>query len=436
VKSIWREGRELPRFPTLEGNHAADVLVIGGGMAGLLCALLLRRAGVDCLLVEGRRVCGGVTGNTTAKLTIQHGLIYHKIWSSQGERRAADYLRANRKAMEMFETLCQGLDCSFERQDSIVYTRREPEVLRREQAALRQLGVETRWVDVPEIPVRTAGGLCVPDQAMFDPLAFVEGIMPGLDVREGTVVRRVKGCVAETDFGTVRANKIVFCTHFPFVNRKGNYFMKMYQHRSYVLALEGAKLPGGMYVDEDRAGLSFRRAGDLLLLGGGGHRTGTPGGGWEHLRRLAAQWYPDSREVARWAAQDCVTLDGAPYIGRYSPSQPDWYVATGFDKWGMTSSMAAAMAVRDWILGREVSWSGVFDPARPMKLGALAGNLLTSAGHLLTPRLRRCPHMGCALTWNREEHSWDCPCHGSRFEEDGRWLDNPTTRDFNGAPEE
>lgn len=195
-----------------------------------------------------------------------------------------------------------------------------------------------------------------------------------------------------------------------------------------MLALENAKIPAGMYVDEAKTGFSFRGYDKYLLLGGGGHRTGKNGGAWRELREFAKKAYPQAREVARWAAQDCMTLDGIPYIGRYSQGTADCYVATGFNKWGMSSAMAGAMLLADMVTGKKNPYAQVFDPSRSMLCPQLACNLFETLTNFMIPSKRRCPHLGCVLKWNQAEHSWDCPCHGSRFTEGGKLLDNPANR--------
>ena len=223
--------------------------------------------------------------------------------------------------------------------------------------------------------------------------------------------------------------KIIIATHFPIDNKHGAYFAKLYQHRSYVLSLEGAEPLQGMYVDETGTGLSFRKYGNQLLLGGGGHRTGKKGGGWQELERFARKYYPSARITAKWATQDCMSLDGMPYIGLYSRSTPDLYVVTGFSKWGMSSSMVASAILADMVQGKKNPYSGLFSPSRKLYKPQLAANLWESAVGLLTPTVPRCPHLGCALKYNAAEHSWDCPCHGSRFDPHGKLLDNPATDD-------
>ena len=188
----------------------------------------------------------------------------------------------------------------------------------------------------------------------------------------------------------------------------------------------------GMYLDAAENGISLRNYGPWLLLGGGGHRTGKPGGGWEELEAFARRYFPNSRETCRWAAQDCMTLDGVPYIGQYGRHTPGLYVATGFNKWGMTSSMTAAMVLSDLVQGKRNPYAAVFSPARTVLRPQLLANLAEATASLLTVSKPRCPHMGCALKWNPRERTWDCPCHGSRFTEDGELLDNPATGGLQG----
>ena len=176
--------------------------------------------------------------------------------------------------------------------------------------------------------------------------------------------------------------------------------------------------------------MSFRNYGNFLLLGGGGHRTGKQGGNWEELEQFAKEHYPNAEVRCRWATQDCMSLDSVPYIGPYAPRTPDVLVTTGFNKWGMTGAMTAATLLCDRILGKENTDSGVFSPVRSVARPQLLVNMLETTCSLLTPTKPRCPHMGCALKWNPHEHSWDCPCHGSRFTEDGKLLNNPANGDW------
>ena len=415
----------LPTFAPLTGDEKTDVLIIGGGMAGLLCAYMLRQAGVDCLVIEAEGIGSGVTANTTAKITSQHGLVYHKLMKKFDRDTVLGYYRANQEAIEEYSRLAGRIACDFEVKDNVIYSLDAPEKLEEELKALSQLGIPAEFVENLPLPISTCGAVAFRDQAQFHPLKFLAGLVEGLNIRERTRAVKIEKGRVITDRGTIQTEKTIVATHFPILNRRGLYFMKQYQARSYVLALEGAQKVGGMYLDESGSGFSFRNQGDTLILGGGSHRTGKQTGGWEKLSAFAQAHYPGSREIARWAAQDCMTLDAMPYIGRYSPGTPWLYVATGFNKWGMTGSMVSALLLRDLIQGHESPYEKIFDPARGLLWPQLAANAWESTVNLLKFTGPRCPHLGCTLKWNPWEHSWDCPCHGSRFDRDGRLLNSP-----------
>lgn len=436
MHALWTENIAMPHFEPLRGDARADVLVIGGGMAGLLCARLLTDAGVDCALVESDTLCGGVTQNTTAKITAQHGLIYDRLIRAFGAARAGQYLRANLAALERYRKMCSGIDCNFETRDAYVYARSDRRKIDAELRALETLGYPAAFAEKLPLPFPVAGAVRFAQQAQFHPLKFAAAIAQGLRIYEHTPVRAVDGGAARTEHGRIAAERIITATHFPIWNRYGAYFLKLYQHRSYVIALENAPDVHGMYVDEAEKGLSFRNYQNLLLLGGGDHRTGKRGGGWKELQDFALKYYPDAGLHCQWATQDCMSLDGAPYIGPYSRRTPQLFVATGFNKWGMTGSMVSAMILADLVTGRENEFAPAFTPSRTILRPQLAVNTAETLVNFLTPTLRRCPHLGCALKWNSQEHSWDCPCHGSRFAADGTLLENPATGDWRGAQRE
>lgn len=429
MNSLWSETASLPHWEPLAENIHTDVLIIGGGITGLLCAWQLHRAGVSYALVEADTVCSGITKNTTAKVTSQHGLLYGKLISKFGAETAKAYLQANEAAVQEYRRLCRSIDCGFETKDSFVYSLDDKKKIDEECAALGQLGYPAQYRAELPLPFSVAGAIMFSQQAQFHPLRFASAISKDLRIYEHTRVRELRGMQAVTEHGTISAEKIIVATHFPLLNKHGSYFLKQYQHRSYVLALENAPDVNGMYVDEAQKGMSFRNAEGLLLIGGGDHRTGKKGGNWAELEQFAARYYPLAKERYRWATQDCMTLDGVPYIGQYSPNTPNLYVATGFNKWGMTSAMVSSFILKDLVMGNENSYSGVFSPSRSILRPQLAINAAEAVISLLTPSAKRCPHLGCALKWNPQERSWDCPCHGSRFEADGTLIDNPATGD-------
>ncbi len=430
MRSLWNETVTRPAFPTLESDTETDVLIIGGGIAGILTAYFLQQNDVPYVLVEKDRICGGTTGNTTAKITFQHGLCYHKMLQSSGLERADMYLQANRMAFGKYAALCREIDCGYEIKNNYVYATDDRQKLEDEISALSKIGYNAVFAKDLPLPVNTVGAVCFEDQAQFHPLRFLYAVAKGLNIYEHTFVREMEGTTAVTDRARISAGKVIVTTHFPMINKHGSYFLKLYQHRSYVTALENAQNVDGMYVDESRTGFSFRNYGDLLLLGGGGHRTGKSGGNWDELRQFAREQYPRATERYFWAAQDCMSLDHIPYIGRYSKNTADLYTASGFNKWGMTGAMLSAVLLSDRICGRHNGFEEAFDPSRSIIRPQLFVNGFESIKNLLTPTKKRCPHLGCALKWNPAEHSWDCACHGSRFDESGKVLDNPANGDL------
>ncbi len=429
MESLWGKTAQPSAFEPLKGDIKADVLIVGGGIAGILCAYMLSQAGAKCVLAEADRICRGVTGNTTAKITLQHGLIYDTIIRKYGKEAAEMYLKAQQTALKQYDSLCRRVDCEYTSEDACLYTVEDVCAIEREAAAYQQIGLQAEFCRSIDLPFKTQGALRVADQAQFHPLKFCFSLAKELTIYENTKVRELFGNGAVTNRGKILADHIIVATHFPFANKYGGYFLKMYQHRSYVLALKNAYIPDGMYVDADLAGLSFRKHDGALLLGGGSHRTGKKGGAWQELQRFANEYYPQSREASRWATQDCITLDGIPYIGQYSPKTPRVYVATGFNKWGMTSAMTAAMILSDMVCGKRNEYAPVFSPTRRIWHPQLVVNVAETTVNMLTPTTPRCPHMGCALKYNPHEHSWDCPCHGSRFTKSGKVIENPATDD-------
>lgn len=469
MESIWLKTDNRRKHPALKGSIRTQVAIVGGGMAGILTAWKLQEAGMEAVVLEAGRIGGGQTKNTTAKITSQHGLFCRDFIEKKGEAAARAYLQANQEAVEEYKRLIESeqIDCDLTEQAAYVYGSDE-EALKREAEAARKLGMEASFCRELEIPVSCAGAVCFPGQAAFHPLKFLGALAEKLTVYEESPATIVGEHKIKTPKGEVEAEKIVFASHFPFVDFPGLYFARMHQERSYVLALEQAGAIKGMYIGAGADAFSFRQYGPYLLLGGQAHRTGKneEGGRYEKLREAARRWYPDSREAACWSAQDGIPSDGVPFIGVYAQDRPDWLVATGFQKWGMSTSMAAAGILADRICGRENAYGVVFDPARfsaeelPQLLkdsgqavkglakrffqlpsetvealerghGAVvetpegkAGVYKTEEGEIYQVDVV-CPHLGCELTWNPDERSWDCPCHGSRFDWRGNLLDGP-----------
>lgn len=434
MSSIWTETEKFSEFPALEGSAKTDVLIIGGGIAGILCAYFLKEKGMDYMLVEKNTICSGITKNTTAKITSQHGLIYDKLYRSAGLETARKYLEVNQSSVRKYLEISKKIECDMEIKPSYVYSINNREKLVNEADALRKIGFNAELRETTELPFSTMGALRFDDQAQFHPFKFLSQISKNLKIYENTFVKELTDHEAVTEKGNISFKKLIIATHFPMENRHGMYYLKMYQHRSYVITLENAAQIKGMYVDEAQCGMSFRNYKDFLLVGGGDHRTGEQGGGWKKLRAYAEKYYPSAREQCAWATQDCMSLDGVPYIGQYAKNRPEWFVATGFNKWGITSSMTAALILADLVMERENPYAEVFCPSRSMMKLQLLSNGWKAMVNLFTPSKKRCPHLGCALKWNSLEHTWDCPCHGSRFDMKGKNLTNPANGDWEKCP--
>ena len=426
--SLWENYADRPLFDEFCGEGRADVVVVGGGMAGILTAYRLSKSGVAVAVVEANRILGGTTANTSAKITLQHGLIYNKLIKKYGVEYAKGYLEANLCALGDYRNLAQAIDCDYEKRDAVVYSTSDAGKIEAELEAYDRLGYFADFVPTLPIPINIIGGVRVRDQAQFNPLKLAFKLAENLRIYENTRVQGIERGVCITDRGRLRAEKIIVATHFPIINTHGFYFVKQYQHRSYVVALSGAAEVGGMYVDENRSGYSFRNYKDYLLVGGGAHRTGKRGGGYSELESFVEKSYTGAKIEYRFAAQDCLTLDGVPYIGEYSSRWDGIYVATGFNKWGMSGSMVSSSILADIILGNKNPYREIFDPSRSIMHPQLFLNIASSAIGLITPTAPRCSHLGCALKYNKSEHSWDCPCHGSRYSDCGDVKDSPAIK--------
>lgn len=458
MESIWSKTTQLQKRKMLEEDLRVQNVVIGAGIAGLLIAYLLQSKGQEVIVLEAKEIASGQTKNTTAKITSQHGYIYHDMIKNCGVERAKGYAMANEAAIQLYKEIItkEGIACHFEELPSFLYSTEElgAEKLRKEADAAKSLGIKADYIDgeeITELPFEVTAAVRFDHQAQFHPLEFIKAIAEKLTIYEYTNVLEVDDYFVRANHQIIVAENIIFATHYPFPIVPGYYFLRQHQSRSYVLALEGESVPRnlkGMYFSIDKDGLSFRCADGKLLLGGSNHRTGKYGikrvtqtgvdkTGFSHLNEKAKVCYKDAKVVAYWAAQDCMPHDKIPFIGRFSNKKEHWYVATGFQKWGMTSAMVSAMIISDMIVGEKNPYEDVFSPQRFL-IKAGIKDFIIDAGEsvwgltkgLFVKNERKCRHMGCALVWNEDEKSWDCPCHGSRYTQDGELIDNPAQCDI------
>ncbi len=472
MESIWYNGITPKKFAALDKDIETDAVVVGGGLAGILTAYKLKEKGVSSVLLEANRLCSGQTGGTTAKITAVHGQKSDRLLTAFGEKKARQYVNANMNAIGEYARIIEkeNIRCDFGFQPFYLYTSKESELIYREYEAAKKLGIDCGLLNNISLPVKTTKALRFDGQALFNPVAFVSCIADGLEIYENTLVDSVEENILYANGKTVRAKYIVIASHYPFVNAPGYYFLRMHQARSYAVAFENCARLDGMYYGIDADSLSYRNAGDLLIVSGCSHKTGEcKGGEFGKISAKVRAIYPKAKEYARWSAQDCMPPDSVPYIGRYSHSTENMYVATGFGEWGMTSSMVAAEIISDMICGKDNENAEIFSPQRGLGAASceLIANGLKTFDALALQRLKipeksleslkngegavvkyngrdaavykdengkihavspNCSHLGCRLSFNPELKSWDCPCHGSRFDVDGRVIDNPALK--------
>ncbi|HYP55299.1 MAG TPA: FAD-dependent oxidoreductase [Solirubrobacterales bacterium] len=489
-ESVWiGTAAEQPSFPQLDRDVEAEVAVIGGGIVGITTALLLAEAGADVVLLESGRLARGVTANTTAKVTSQHGLIYAELRSKFGADGARAYGQANEAALAWIADRVEadGIECDFRRQANYVYVSEGSgrSRLEREVEAALDAGLPASLVDTTPLPYPVEAAVRFDDQAEFHPRRYLLALVArlqelGCRIHEDSRAVGIDGHAphtVRTAHGTVSADAVVVATHYPFLDRSLA-FARVHPERSYAIVCRIAdEPPMGMHISAGaesptRSVRAVPVGGEeLLLVGGEGHKTGEGG---DTERRYAAleefarqHWRVESVEY-RWSTQDNVTIDHVPYVGRVTPRTDRLLMATGFAKWGMTGGTAAALLLADTILGRENRWAGLFDPFRLKPLAGgpkLVKENARVAGHFIGDRVverggrrledlapgegaivnhdgekvaghrrddgtlvavsTRCTHLGCQVKWNTAERSWDCPCHGSRFTPEGAILQGP-----------
>jgi glycine/D-amino acid oxidase-like deaminating enzyme/nitrite reductase/ring-hydroxylating ferredoxin subunit len=492
--SFWIASTAETSFASLAQPETSDVAVIGGGIAGITAATLLKAAGRTVTLVDSKRILRGATGYTTAKLTAGHTLLYQYLVKRFGESAARLYAEANQAAIARVAALVEryAIDCDFRRRDNYVYAdeRDTRSSIEKEVEAATRLGLPASFTADPPLPFATRGAIRLTGQAEFHPRKYllplaarVEG--DGSRVFEETRALQVSEergrCRVLTDRGPLEARDALVLTQIPFLDR-GLFFAKVHPHRAYVLAasIEEAQAPDGMFISSKSPSRSIRTAPDgaglLLLVGGEGHKTGIES---ETERRFATlheflRAHFDAGPVEyRWSTQDYYSVDRVPYIGPLTRRSRHIYVATGFGGWGMSNGTLAGMLLADAVLGNENPWARVFDANRWRPRASAARFVKENASvvrrwpgdRLTIPRSKPvseigpgeaavvrvggrkaavyreeggavhavsavCTHLACIVHWNGAERSWDCPCHGSRFGVDGEVLQGPAVRDL------
>ncbi|WHY01657.1 FAD-dependent oxidoreductase [Neobacillus sp. DY30] len=491
-RTYWRE-IELPTFETLNEDTTVDVAIVGAGITGITAAYLLTKEGVKVAIIEAGGVLNGTTGHTTAKLTAQHGLIYDELISHFGEEKARLYYESASNAIQFVEKTSneKGIDCDFSNQDAFVYatTDQYDRKLETEMSAYQKLGINGDLVGNIPFDIQIKSALLMRKQAQYHPLKFLRGLLEeavkaGCKVYENSVAAGIEDVESSQPKVKIKGGHKVACkqviiaSHFPFYDKPGLYFARMYAERSYAIGIKTNKeYPGGMYISADSPSRSIRftpiEGGNLLILGGENHKTGQGIDTLSHyvaLESFAKDVFDLSDYHYRWSAQDLVTLDKVPYIGPLTSDKEHILVATGYKKWGMTSGILAAHLLTDYVLNRDNPYKELYTPSRfdadpdiksfistnadvakHLIKGKLEfvpkdpGDLVNGEGSVVMHKGQRagaykdengklyivdttCTHLGCECEWNHAEKSWDCPCHGSRFAYDGSVIEGPAKK--------
>lgn len=492
TSSYWLDSVKTTEYPQLEEDITTDVAIVGGGMAGITTAFLLREKGLKVTVVEADRILQGTTAHTTAKLTSQHYLIYARIKNKMGEELARQYAYANESAIDLVASLVKkyNIDCDFSWQPAFMYTNDHKYIkdLEDEYQAALGFGIQASLVDKINMPFPIKLALKYDRQAQFHPLKYLQALAEkipgqGCAIFENTPAINIDQANQQviTRHGhTITADQIVIASHFPFFDGGGLYFTRIYADKSYIIGLKAEeKFPGGMYISAEDPARSLRsqpyKEGEMILIGGEHHKTGDGTNLNQHYQNLidfAHQNYEVKEIMYRWSTQDCMTADGVPYVGTLTGRHPHIYVATGFGKWGMTNSTASAMILTDLITSGDNPWAPVYNPSRfnlsafkkvfienvdvakefvSGKLSKGKEDIELDKGDTLTVMVDgqkvgayrddqgelhmvdiTCTHLGCELKWNDAELSWDCPCHGSRFSKDGEIIEGPAFNPLQG----
>ncbi len=494
-RSYWLATTQSTGYPPLTEDVTVDVAVVGGGIAGLSTAAEVAAGGRSVAVLEAGRIAAGVTGNTTAKLSAHHTMIYAHIESAFGPEAARLYAQSQLAALDHVYSTVQklGIDCDLEQRAAYTYVTAPDQVdeLEAEALAAERAGLDASVVTDTGLPFPVAAALRVEGQAQFHPRRYLLALASNLILQGGQIYEQTRvtdldegtPCRLRTSDGvTVTASDVVVATHYPVFDR-AMLFSRLVPRRELVVAgaVPAAEDPDGMFVTTEENLRSVRTAPlrdgqRLLIVTGEMFRPGSPGvrdrvatlAGW------ARQHFPTVALAYRWAAQDNDTTDQVPYVGRFHAGAEHTWVATGFGGWGMTSGVMAGRLIAALIDGQEPPWTGLYSPTRvhpvveagsflratasvarhyvgdrisppshadsPADIAPGTGAVVRVGGErcavyrdesgLLNAVSATCTHLGCLVSFNDEERTWDCPCHGSRFATDGSVIQGPATADL------
>lgn len=455
MESFWNLTKNnIINYEKLQGEFKSDVCIIGAGLTGLTTAYYLSKLGKRVIVLEKDEIASHTSGGNTGKITSQHGLIYKYLKDKNDINYAKKYYEANNKAIENIKEIIEkeNIDCEFEIKDAYVYTTKKEELekIRAEIAVTKKIGADSEFCDEIELPIQILGAEKFKNQAQFNPVKYSYGLAKAIEKNNSLIFEHSKVIDMQknenryrvlTKDGIVDCQYVVIATRYPFITFPGYYFLKMYQSTSYAMVFDvGTNLEfNGYFINSEIPQNSFRsikvKDKTYLMAVGYDYKTGTEiiGNPYDYIIKKVNIMFPDAKEIYRWTAEDCITLDKIPYIGEFSKLEKNVYVATGFNKWGITSSNIAGNILTDEIVGVKNEYEDIFKSSRfdLIENKEETMNMLKEAGNgLVIEKIKgketpTCTHLGCKLSWNGIEKTWDCPCHGSRFDENGNVIEGP-----------
>lgn len=496
--SFWLDNFKLEKFNKLEEDMKVDVCIVGGGLSGITTAYYLSKKGYKVALIEKEKLLSETSGHTTAKITSQHSIFYDYLIKSQGKEFAKKYLEVNENAIINIKNIIneENIDCDFEEKSAYIFTENEDEVpeIKDEVKAVKELNIVKceflNHID-DDLKLNIKGAIKFEKQAQFNPIKYANGLVKriidlGGKIFENTKFEEYKKDNGEFEIFTntkniIKSKYLVLTTRYPIVNFPGYYFIKMYQEMSYVIAIKPKKniKLDGMYISNKSPKISIKTANlngeSVILFGGYGNKTGEIVGienKYQELLSRAFEIFGDFDCLCKWNTEDCISLDKIPYIGEFSNFTNNLFVATGFEKWGMTTSNVAGKIICDEISGETNEYKDIFKATRinPIKNNDEIKNMIKqSVKSLVVDKLKSskevlddvendegkivmfgdkkvgiykdkdgnvyainpvCTHLGCELSWNNLNKTWDCPCHGSRFEYTGKCIYSPAIKNL------
>lgn len=429
-KTTW-SGYIEKSFPKLEKDIESDVLVIGGGLCGILCAYHLEKNGKNVVVVEANKICDKKSLKTTATITAIEDVMYKDLMKNLGFEKAKAYLEANLFALNEYRNLAMEFDFDFEECSSYKYSTHDKREILDEIEAIKSLGYHCDLVDDISFPVKFEAALEFKNQGQMNPLKLVNILIKDLKIYEDTRVIKIKGNNVFTEKNRIKTKNILVCTGFPFLRFKGLYFMKMHQEKSHVVDVFDEYNTKGNGVGTLNSDLYFRNYKDSVLIGASDAKTGDCCDAFDKINKLIVDKYKVTKINHRWINIDAMTLDGLPYIGTISGFEENVFVATGFNMWGMTKSMLAAHIINDLIDGKNNRFACLFSPQRKLAYRPLFKNIGSAVKGMVSFETKRCKHLGCALKYNSIDQTYECPCHGSKYDKDGKIIEGPTQKNLN-----